>query len=856
MRGRVAGCWWCWVSLAVLPAATGCGGGGGVGDGGDGGPDAVDVPVDVLEDRAPGEDAAVPDDTSVERLVVLQLGDDVAPAVAERLAELLRAAADDPVLVLGAAEAVPPLATGSLVLAVGDTALARLLVAGGELAALPPGSLAVRTGRLGEAVLVAARGTAEGREPAGHPNLGVTYAAYAALQELGFGFLHPLEPTIPDQLLRPAPFVERVESPRWPERGLHLHTMHPLELADLVNGWGPGGPADADGWRAMLPDWERLLEWAVAQRLDWLNWVLLEGGEWLTFATSRERQGRLALLVERAHAWGLRVGIDASIALQQQHAFRLIPEQGDEAYERVQLRDRIGWLMELGLDFLATESGTSEFTNPGDERMLEWMNLFTAELADRHGKPGFIKIHCSTGQLAESYLDPDTGGPLNFNFLPHYADPRLGVMPHTVQHYGLDDPAPTYGNDDFGAMREFLQEEAGARPVVWHPESAYWVSFDIDVPLFLPLYAERRLHDLRLLAADEAAGRMGRGEHAGAAMQGQVVFSSGWEWGYWLQDVLAARGAWDPGAATHDDETAFRTLLADVLRPFGADAPAWVDLLVDTTAAQQALLIEGRVGGRAPPSVVRRNGQAYLQGVETWDDVADLATDLGLATLSPTQPDRLGLVEMRNPLHEPPDYEREVEPLLAELETTFAELTGRFEALAARAPAAVEPLATELAEAMRITTLRAVQVHGLYDGVAADLAGRRAERDARWNAARAALDAALELSARREARYRVEPDRIGAWRENPTAYEFTYLWAARTLFYWWRDEGKAVEQPLSPCYLNIINPADIALGEAGTTDLVRVLRDVGDRMPWLGSLAECLAETPAEPVLPPPGLRP
>lgn len=144
----------------------------------------------------------------------------------------------------------------------------------------------------------------------------------------------------------------------------------------------------------------------------------------------------------------------------------------------------------------------------------------------------------------------------------------------------------------------------------------------------------------------------------------------------------------------------------------------------------------------------------------------------------------------------------------------------------------------------------------MYDGVSADLAGRRPARDARWNAARAALDEALALAARREARYRVDPDRIAAWRENPTACEFAYLWTVRALFYWWRDDAKAVLQPLIPCDLNIINPADIALGEAGTTDLVQVLRDLGKRLPWIGSLAECPAETPAEPALPPPGLRP
>jgi len=32
----------------------------------------------------------------------------------------------------------------------------------------------------------------------------------------------------------------------------------------------------------------------------------------------------------------------------------------------------------------------------------------------------------------------------------------------------------------------------------------------------------------------------------GAKMDGQNVFDSGWEWGYWLQDVVAARAVWNP----------------------------------------------------------------------------------------------------------------------------------------------------------------------------------------------------------------------------------------------------------------------------------------------------------------------
>jgi hypothetical protein len=42
-----------------------------------------------------------------------------------------------------------------------------------------------------------------------------------------------------------------------------------------------------------------------------------------------------------------------------------------------------------------------------------------------------------------------------------------------------------------------------AMQVVYYGETAYWVSVDVDVPLFLPLYGERRLHDLRLIAQQE-----------------------------------------------------------------------------------------------------------------------------------------------------------------------------------------------------------------------------------------------------------------------------------------------------------------------------------------------------------------
>ena len=801
-------------------------------------------------------DSGVPADagTPPEPKVVLFLGADVPAALAARAPALLTTVDARPIEVAPAF--APPYAPGSLLVALGEHPVTRRLIPPAELAALGSEGFVLRLGDLDGAPVIAADGNPLDPDPFGHANLGLGYGTYALLEALGYAFLHPLAPTLPGALPAEAPAAERAEAPRWRIRGMQLHTMHPLELTDLLNGWGPGGPTDAAGWQAMLPEWDRFLEWMLAQRQNRVHWVLLWAASWAEFADGAERLARIATLVDRAHALGIAVGVDVPIALHQQHAFKLLRSEGELADEIAEIQARVDTLMGAGFDYLATENGSSEFTAPADTRLVAWMDALAEHLRAAHGKPAYIKIHISQGQYGETYTDPSTGEPLNINLIPHYATPSMGVMPHTVQHYALDDPAPTYGNTDFDYIRRFLQEEVGVREVVWHPESAYWVSFDVDVPLYLPIYAERRFHDLRLLSGDEAAGRMGRGPVAGGQMDGQIVFSSGWEWGYWLNDVVAARAAWDPRDAIDDEGAALRDLLAEVFAPFGAAAPAMVGHVADAADMQRRLLILGEVDGAAPADVVRRNAQAYLQGSETWDDVSDLAGSLPLP-IGPatTQPDKLGLVEMRNPLHDPPGYSREVEPLLAATAREHERVAAALEALAPTIPAAVRPLYEDLADAARITALRAAQVHGLYDYVDGYFDLDQGPRRQRLADARAALDAAQAVVTRREAAYRVDPERIAGWRDGPTAYEYGYLWTVRRLFFWWRDEGKAVDAPVSPCYLNIINPADVGFGEGLLVDAARVLRNVSEDVPGLGSLTECLAETRAEPTLPPDGLR-
>jgi hypothetical protein len=778
-------------------------------------------------------------DSAIEELtpsnVVLQVGADVPPRVRERWKELLTSRV--PRLRVAPPTEVVRADADTLVLAIGETASTRTLIRGDER---KPEGVIVRQGRIGDAHLVAGDG---GAKPEAHANLGAVYAGYEMLERFGFAFLHPLAPTLPTRAAFPKALAEQNVTPRWPTRGLQIHTVHPLELTDLLEGWGPNGPDDAAGWEAMLPEWNRFLEWSLANRLNRVQWVLLQASSWAAFAESTTRQARLARLVDDAHAWGIDVGIDAAVSQHQQHQFGLIREIGDEAKEIEQLQKRVDWIMDAGFDYFSTEGGLTEFTHSDPRHMLRWYDELTKRVEDKHHRHVFAKFHASTGQIAEGFTNPQTGEPLNVNFLAAFADKRLGVMAHTVQHYGIDDPALTYGNKSFRPMYDFMGFIAGTRNVLWYPETAYWVSFDIDVPLFLPVYAERRVSDLRKIARDEDAGRFGGAtQQLGKKIDGQMIFSSGWEWGYWLNDVVTARAAYSPETGAASDVDAMKRILAKAL-PFGAATKEAVDAIGTLATEEKDLMILGKVDGApSPRKLDMRNGQAYLQGVETFDEIAAWANLLDLEGISMTQPRRLSITDswLTGMLVKgEPSYEKEVAPLLASMERRFGARATELAALRDRIPASSRDLFDDLADAAKMTALRAKQQHALYDVTHGDTRARLAD-------ARGALDEAARVVKAREPRYRVPASRIAAWRQNPTSYEFTYLWTVHSLHYWWRDEGKVTTKPKSPCYANIIDPVDVGYGEDASESLRATLDKISARVN-IDPIRQCVEAPRTEP---------
>lgn len=347
------------------------------------------------------------------------------------------------------------------------------------------------------------------------------------------------------------------------------------------------------------------------------------------------------------------------------------------------------------------------------------------------------------------------------------------------------------------------------------------VSVDIDVPLFLPLYGQRRLHDLRRIVARERRGNF--------KIQGQMNFDSGWEWGYWLNDVITARASWDPVMNITDvdeqdssvnDWVAFEKSLMPFLRIFESELALEVkEFLVSLTQIQLDLLIYGRINGTESPDVEKLSGIAYLSGTDTWYDLPRM---FGLKF---TQPDKIHLNEPSHPLY---DYALD---LLREMDLKFAEAKDKFRLIILRANESLTsctnskernplldpkafPLLDEIYDAVQLLSMRAHHVRLLYESKRLHTPDENVAL--LQGLARNVLMEASVIVRHREQNYRVPWQRIASWRENPTVYRFGYLWAVHSLYYWWRDQGLSekgsLQSQLSPCYLNRMDASEVAVG--------------------------------------------
>jgi hypothetical protein len=238
---------------------------------------------------------------------------------------------------------------------------------------------------------------------------GAVLGAYAVLEKLGFGFLHPMDPIVPTGLNFPlsAP-LSNTESPYWPTRTWHIHTQHPLEFTDVLNGFDIPMFAEPDSsnssshststststssqhsclphqhcetWDSMFSTLDGLFEWLAANRQNRVEVLLLGSPKWDVYGnltSGPQRQSRLQQINQLAHSYGVLIGADIPIANRQQHGWKMISLQDSFEQQTVDIQARVDWAFAADYDFISTESGLSEFTKPSCDLMLNLFEVFT-----------------------------------------------------------------------------------------------------------------------------------------------------------------------------------------------------------------------------------------------------------------------------------------------------------------------------------------------------------------------------------------------------------------------------------------------------------------------------------------------
>ena len=574
--------------------------------------------------------------------------------------------------------------------------------------------------------------------------LGLQYGLTDVLEHMGFRFFHPHRNHVP------ITFGDVADHPRLgqlvvPEtdqrRGLHLHTLHPTE--GLYDFW----EATPDG----LERAKQVVDWVVKGRGNHLQWVALSeiGSTW----TDHTQQ-----IVDAAHARGLTVGLGVQLygSGNLQRAFDLV----DGQYDAAEVASRLGQLGAVRPDLINLSFG--EFSAEDPDRFVAEANQATDQIGSMIPSAEVTTvIHVGNYEdLRISYQ----GEEMLYYFLAQFIE---GTTPwvHSVMYYNLfEDAGGAYLHDEFDEHRAFLIDRLTAGdPVGYFPESAYWVAFDINVPTYLPVYLRSRHTDLASLA------------DLGLPLSDHVLFSSGWEWGYWQNDYATLRYTHtlpdDPGDA-----------LRDMYAPFGEDGALLAEVLVELMDLQHTALIVDRL---AP----------YLAGREA---VIDFGDTIGILS----QPDRPSFEEIVAMDPAGLDEVQRTSDALADLADATDALAQRAADLGATSTwfdEARDGIAVDEARARFASAVLASAVHlGRGDADAAEDSLQDAE---------ATLDRARSIVAGRHAdlRWGGGSRILEASDANASVYQFGYLAKAESLCFWEREQVqlsnlvREQDSPAPPC---------------------------------------------------------
>jgi hypothetical protein len=237
-----------------------------------------------------------------------------------------------------------------------------------------------------------------------------------------------------------------------------------------------------------------------------------------------------------------------------------------------------------------------------------------------------------------------------------------------------------------------------------------------------------------------------------------LLFSTGWEWGYWLNDVASLHASYELPATPQD-------LITDAYAPdLGDPGARFIAKLMD---AQKQALIDQRLIG-------------YLVG-------RDVAIDAGDKLDPPiiSQPDRITFDDVVAD----PSLEPALKDKLALLDQYAQTLEG-LEEERGRLELPNSRWSRELADGVALDRMRARFVLATYRTVLAHLDGTSDGGEAAI-ADSLLADARKRVAARHADLHYTHRRRLVDKTANQTFYQFGYLYMADTLCYWQREHDQA-----------------------------------------------------------------
>ncbi len=586
---------------------------------------------------------------------------------------------------------------------------------------------------------------------------GVSFGLYGLLQEkLGFKFYHPRRMIVPHWNEFPLQQNFNWEAkPLFDKKGFHLHTEHPLELTEQLH---DGNLPHA------LEDVKEYIDWLARNGQNYFEFCLLESIDhkvWITHAKA---------IVDYCHQRGIIAAVDLSLHMVQQKTFQLYVSP---LAKQKQVEKSLVWLMQADWDFINMEFTTAEFI-AGNKKKKEELRLFIISWLRKNsntklmGRQHIVKHENEMGHKHKE---------LAWDSASLALDKERGVLSHTVMFYDMTESnAPVYENKNQRHQFEFLLEQMKVRETWYYPESAYWVTFDNSVPMFLLPYLSARLSDIDTCVKYKVPGH--------------ITFSSGWEWGYWLFDWSIARWSWqyttDGVAQKRYPEMYAHEMLKEQSEK---------DFFSQSLHLQQQYLKDS--------SLIK------------WMTAMTIIDEMPIKAFNHEfQPRPQWSYKFLQRKADTAITERVRREAIAPL-TNFAQLTRKASHLYEDNPTHItDSILGEFENGIQITGMRAFHRASVLQYILcrreAKIKHEKCDCDSYLKNAVMIRNGAHEAVSQREKYYRYPVELIARKRWDHTSYHTGYLYTVSNLYFWHREEEEARRNKYSPFFMGIWNMFRIA----------------------------------------------